>query len=93
MGLITMYKQNNTYTKEDLFKKLEVVNFWITNIDNKISFILAFVGIYIGFIISKGTPNVFKDISNIAIKDIVTLNFGQVFSILIIVIMYLTAIF
>lgn len=88
-----MHKQNNINIRENSFKKLELVNFWISNIDNKISFILAFVGIYIGFIISKGMPNVFKDISNIAIKDIVTLNFGQVFSILIIVIMYLTAIF
>lgn len=87
-----MHKQNNSYTKEDLYKKLELVNSWISNIDNKISFILGFVGIFIGFIISKGTPNVFIDISNMAIKDIITLNFGQVFSILIIITMYFTSI-
>ncbi len=87
-----MYRQNNANTKEDFLKKLELVNFWISNIDNKISFILTFVGVFIGFLISKGTPDIFKDISNIAIKDIVTLNFGQVFSVLILVIMYLTAI-
>ena len=87
-----MNKQNNSYTKEDLYKKLELVNSWISNIDNKISFILGFVGIFIGFIISKGTPNIFIDISNMAIKDILTLNFGQVFSILIIITMYLTSI-
>ena len=59
-----MHKQNNSYTKEDLYKKLELVNSWISNIDNKISFILGFVGIFIGFIISKGTPDIFIDISN-----------------------------
>ena len=59
-----MHKQNNSYTKEDLYKKLELVNSWISNIDSKISFILGFVGIFIGFIISKGTPDIFIDISN-----------------------------
>lgn len=87
-----MYKQNNVSTKEDSYRKLEIINFWIANIDNKISFILAFVGIFIGFIISKGTPNAFKNISNIAIKDILTLNFGQIFSILLLIAMYLTSI-
>ena len=32
-----MYNQNTTNTKEDSFKRLELVNFWISNIDNKIS--------------------------------------------------------
>ncbi len=87
-----MYERNTTDTKEDSFKKLELVNFWISNIDNKISFILAFVGVFIGFVISKGLPYIFKDISNIAIKDIITLNFGQVISIFMLVAMYLSAI-
>ena len=34
-----MYRQNNANTKEDFLKKLELVNFWISKIDNKISFI------------------------------------------------------
>lgn len=88
-----MHKQNNSYTKEDLYKKLELVNFWISNIDNKISFILGFVGIFIGFIISKSTPNIFIDISNMPVKDIVTLNFGQVFSIILVITMYSTVIY
>lgn len=74
-----MHKQNNSYTKEDLYKKLELVNYWISNIDSKISFILGFVGIFIGFIISKGTPDIFIDISNMAIKDILTLNLDKCF--------------
>lgn len=87
-----MYKRNDVSTKENAYKKLEIVNFWIENIDNKISFILAFIGIFIGFIISKGTPNAFKNISNVAIKDILTLNFGQIFSVLLVISMYLMAI-
>lgn len=87
-----MYERNTTDTKEDSFKKLELVNFWISNIDNKISFILAFVGVFIGFVISKSIPDIFKDVSNIAIKDIITLNFGQVISIFMLVAMYLSAI-
>lgn len=87
-----MYERNTTDTKEDSFKRLELVNFWISNIDNKISFILAFVGVFIGFVISKGLPDIFKYISSIAIKDLVTLNFGQVISIFMLVAMYLSAI-
>ena len=39
--------------KEDAYKNLERVNFWINNSDTKTSFLLAFVGILIGFSISN----------------------------------------
>lgn len=87
-----MRDQNNTDTKDYGMKKLELVNFWISNIDNKISFILAFVGVFVGFLISKGTPNVIKYISNIPIKDIATLNMGQIVSMFLLFTMYLSSI-
>lgn len=39
---------NKPYTKEDSYKNLDRVNFWISNCDSKASFVLAFLGIFIG---------------------------------------------
>ena len=89
-----MLKSNNNYaTKEDLYKKLELINFWISNIDSKISFALAFAGVFIGFIISKGTPTILGDTANVPLKDIINLNFGELFSIILIIVLYSSALF
>ncbi|GAB1804411.1 hypothetical protein [Priestia megaterium] len=36
------------YTKDDSYKNLDRVNLWISNCDSKASFVLAFLGIFIG---------------------------------------------
>jgi len=43
---------------EDRFEKMRNdINFWISNIDSKVSFALAFVGIIIGFILTSENVN------------------------------------
>lgn len=41
-------RNEKPYTKEDSYKNLDRVNFWISNCDSKASFVLAFLGIFIG---------------------------------------------
>ena len=55
------------FDKQDAYKNLERVNFWIGNSDTKTSFLLAFIGIIVGFSISNSK---FIDSIIIAIKEI-----------------------
>ena len=41
---------NGVYTKEDVYRTLEMINNWINNIDTKVSFAMALAGILMGFI-------------------------------------------
>lgn len=41
---------NGVYTKEDVYRTLDMINNWINNIDTKVSFALALAGILMGFI-------------------------------------------
>lgn len=52
---------NPSYTKEDAYKTLEVVNTWINNIDTKVSYALALVGALSALIFSLN----FKGINHI----------------------------
>ena len=52
-------KQNYKKRKDDGYKSLEMINNWIANVDTKISFALAFIGILLGFILSSGTPTAY----------------------------------
>lgn len=47
---------NQVYTKEDAYQSLEMINTWISNIDTKVSFALALVGVIIGFVMEMGMP-------------------------------------
>lgn len=44
------------YSKDDAYKTLDITNMWIENVDSKISYALAFIGILLGFIITKDKP-------------------------------------
>lgn len=60
-------KQSNQSThtyfkKEDAYCTLEMINTWINNIDTKVSFAIAILGVMIGFIFGKGTPKAFINI-------------------------------
>ena len=43
----------NVYTKDDSYLNLDRVNFWINNCDTKASFVLAFLGIFIGVLFTS----------------------------------------
>lgn len=58
--------KKSDFSKDDAYKNLERVNNWISNVDNKISFALAFISALIGVFF---TSNNIKDCINI-ITDI-----------------------
>lgn len=45
--------KENIYTKDDSYLNLDRVNFWINNCDTKASFVLAFLGIFIGVLFTS----------------------------------------
>lgn len=49
----------SAFEKEDAYRSLEMVNTWISNLDTKVSFALALVGVLTGVIFSEGLPNAF----------------------------------
>jgi len=53
------------FSKDDAYQTLEIINSWIGNMDTKVSFALAFVGVLIGSIFKEGLPNAFKKIESI----------------------------
>lgn len=93
-------RHNNSITKDDAYKNLDLVNTQISNIDCKISFLFTLVSIFIAFLFFNGTPDIFnsvpimdfKNITNFPIKDIINLNFGQLFPMLIVIILYILVI-
>ena len=56
-------ENNSGYKREDAYSTLENINSWISNIDTKISFALALVGVLVGSIFEKGVPQIFEKIA------------------------------
>ena len=54
-----------SFSKDDAYQTLEIINSWIGNMDTKVSFALAFVGVLIGSIFKEGLPNAFQKIGSI----------------------------
>lgn len=52
-------KRELHFEKEDAYKSLELVNGWINNLDTKASFLLAYLAVVLGFVVSNGRPNLF----------------------------------
>jgi hypothetical protein len=65
------------YTKEDAYQTLLMINSWTSNIDTKISFVMAFMAILIGFVFSADEPRVFSERLNTYISGILAV-FGKV---------------
>lgn len=85
-------QQQNTssaFEKEDAYRSLEMVNTWINNLDTKVSFALALVGVLIGVIFSEGLPNAFQRISEV--PKLAELNGGEIIAALLVGILYLTS--
>ena len=69
-----LIQEQKSYSREDAYKTLEIINGWIGNMDAKISFSLAFVGILVGYIFSNGMPKIFGKINwNFLLESVLTL--------------------
>lgn len=77
--------QTGCYTKEDAFRSLEMINSWINTMDTKISFVMAFISVLIGFIFSNGLPEMFDEIKKFEKLQQMTLE--QVVSVLLVLVL------
>lgn len=55
-------RRETHFEKEDAYKSLDIVNNWISSMDSKTSVLLAYIGVLIGFVVSKGTPSILSEI-------------------------------
>ena len=76
---------NKKNIKDDSYKKLEIINEWINNSDNKTSIVLGIVGIILTIIFSNGsiTNNLLKIVNEI----ILDINFDDVLYIIIFILL------
>ena len=75
------------YTKEDAYKTLEIINSWISNIDTKVSFSLALIGVLSTLIFNSELPSAFKRISEVS--KLGELNVGDVIGAILVAILYI----
>ena len=79
-------QENVAFKKDDAYQTLTLINTWIGNIDTKISFALALVGVLIGIIFSGGLPNAFQRITEIS--KLAELNGGELFAAILVALLY-----
>ena len=86
-----MPKPNNvgSFSKDDAYQLLTIINTWISNFDSKSSFGLALVGVLIGFTFSDSIPNTFTRIAEVS--KLADLNACEVIGALMIVLLYLSS--
>lgn len=82
-----MDDKKNFYTNEDAYKLLEIINSWINNSDNKISFALSFGAVLLGYILSNGMPKAFNKFLNIT--KLSELNGGDMISAILVIALYI----
>ncbi|MCQ2535247.1 MAG: DUF5706 domain-containing protein [Clostridia bacterium] len=81
-----LISEQKSYSREDAYKTLEIINGWIGNMDAKISFALAFVGILVGYIFSNGMPKIFEKIANV--NKLSELSVVEILAAVIVVLLY-----
>lgn len=81
-----LIQKQKSYSREDAYKTLEIINGWIGNMDAKISFALAFVAILVGYIFSNGMPKIFGKIANV--NKFSELSGVEIFAAVIVVLLY-----
>lgn len=81
-----LIQKQKSYNREDAYKTLEIINGWIGNMDAKISFALAFVGILVGYIFSNGMPQIFGKIANV--NKLSELSGVDIFAAVVVVLLY-----
>lgn len=75
------------YTKDDSYKTLQTINTWISNIDTKVSFTLAFIGVISTLIFKSEKPNALKRVCEVS--KLGELNGGEVIGAILVVILYI----
>lgn len=86
-------EQNNnqhieqTYTKDDAYHSLEMINTWINNMDTKVSFALALTGVLIGIIFGRGIPKVLQKVGEVS--KLAELNGGEIIAAILVCLLYI----
>ncbi len=80
---------NQIYTKEDAYQSLEMINTWISNIDTKVSFALALVGVIIGFVMEMGMPASIQKVCELS--DDTKLTCIDIISVIIVLLLYMVS--
>ncbi len=80
---------NAAYTKEDAYQSLEMINTWISNIDTKVSFALALVGVLIGIIFASGFPKALQRICEVS--KLAELSGGEIIASLFVILLYIVS--
>lgn len=90
-----MEKNENQLTqifqKEEAFQTLTLINTWLSNMDVKVSLVLALVGALMGIIFSDDNPKAFQIIVQvIQTSGVAELNGGEIFAAILVAILYLS---
>ena len=81
-------QENKAFKKEDAYETLNIINTWIGNMDTKVSFALALVGVLVGVIFEKGMPRAFDRISQVS--KLAELSGGEIIAAILVVLLYLS---
>lgn len=87
-----MYQNNESkqyFDKEDAYRTLELTNSWVGNVDTKISFALALVGVLSAFVFKGGLPTAFQNVIDKGSWSLIT--GGDVISVVIVALLYLAS--
>lgn len=82
-------KNIGSFSKDDAYQLLTIINTWISNFDLKSSFSLALIGVFIGLTFTDSIPSVFTRIA--VITNIADLNMCDVIGAIMIVLLYLSS--
>lgn len=77
------------YTKDDAYQSIGMINSWISNIDTKTSFALAFVGVLIGVIFNRGIPKAFATVT--MVSRISELRGGDIIATILVALLYMVS--
>lgn len=80
---------DRSYTKDDAYQCIGMINSWISNIDTKTSFALAFVGVLIGVIFNRGIPKAFVTIT--MVSKVSELSGGDIIAAILVGILYIAS--
>lgn len=78
-----------SFSKDDAYQLLTIVNSWISNFDSKSSFGLAFIGVLMGITFTESIPTPFTKIA--AVSKLADLNACEVIGALMIILLYLSS--
>lgn len=80
---------NTVYSKEDAYQCLQMINSWISNIDTKVSFALALVGVLIGIVFQMGFPKAIQKICEVS--QLAELSGGEILAAILVCFLYVVS--